>query len=257
MLRPDPVDVTIVVNGHREGLLAGPSIASMLAARREAVEQGLSVEVVAVLDKSDELTLEVFRQAGIRDLKIISTELGDPGLARNAGAQEASGRFVAYLDADDLWSFNWITAAFRFADEHHGPVIAHSEVNVVFGDVSNIWVHADSTAAGFDPSYLTIGNYWDAMCFTERRIMLEHAFIANNLKAGFGHEDWDFNNRTLLAGIPHRPVRDTVHFKRRRAGSQMARCSQNDVVPWITDIYSTRNSGVLGSGRPDAESRVA
>lgn len=240
MLKSDRHDVTIIVNGHREGLLAGPSISSMLEARAEAIRTGLSTEVVAVLDRSDDVTCEVFRQAGIEDLKIITTDYGDPGLARNRGAQEASGRYVTFLDADDLWGFNWISAAFRFADEHDQPIIAHSEVNVVFGEVNNIWVHADSASEGFDPTYLMVGNYWDAMSLTERRIMLEYPFVANNLKAGYGHEDWDFNNRTLLAGIQHRPVPNTVHFKRRRANSQMARCSQSDVVPWITDVYTCR-----------------
>ena len=232
------VDVSVVINAHREGLLAGPSIASMMEARANAEARGLSIEVIAILDRADMLTSNVFREAEIPGMRIVETDYGDPGLARNRGAEEAVGRYLTYLDSDDLWSFNWISEAHLFAKEHDGPVVAHSEVNIVFGEVSNIWVHADSASEAFDPSYLAIGNYWDAMCFTLREIMIEHPFKANDLKAGYGHEDWHFNNCTLLSGIHHRPVPNTVHMKRRRAGSQMARCSQNDVVPWITDIYS-------------------
>jgi hypothetical protein len=100
-----------------------------------------------------------------------------------------------------------------------------------------------------------VGNYWDAMSFTERRIILDYPFVANDLKAGYGHEDWDFNNRTLLAGIQHRPVPNTVHFKRRRANSQMARCSQSDVVPWITDVYASRAPGRRANGVGNSEPR--
>lgn len=230
-------DVSIVINAHREGLLAGPSIGSMMEARSHAEALGLKTEVIAVLDRSDRLTSTVFAEASVRGMRIVETDYGDPGLARNRGADEATGRYIAYLDADDLWSFNWISEAHRFVEAHDGPVIAHSEVNIVFGETSNIWVHADSASEGFDASYLAIGNYWDAMCFTLRETMLTHPFKANDLKGGYGHEDWHFNCVTLLAGIHHRPVPDTVHMKRRRAGSQMARCSQNDVVPWITDVY--------------------
>lgn len=231
-------DVTAIINGHREGLLGGPSIASFQEARAHAAANGLTTEAVIVLDRADALTLRVFQQADLAGARIFETDFGDPGLARNFAALRAEGQHVTYLDADDMWSFNWITEAHRFVSSQSRPVVAHSEMNIVFGDVSNIWIHADSDADGFDPTYLAIGNYWDAMCFTLRQIMLDHPFKANDLKAGYGHEDWHFNNATLLAGIAHRPVPGTVHMKRRRAGSQMARCSQNDVVPWITDVYT-------------------
>lgn len=236
-MRLQKIDVSIVINAHREGLLAGPSIASMIEAREHAEAHGLTTEVIAILDRADRFTSTVFAEAEVPGIRIIATDYGDPGLARNRGAEEGVGSYVTYLDADDLWSFNWITEAHRFLEAQDGPVIAHSEVNIVFGEVSNIWVHADSMAEGFDTSYLAIGNYWDAMCFTLRQTMLDHPFKGNDLKGGYGHEDWHFNNCTLLAGIHHRPVPDTAHMKRRRAGSQMARCSQNDVVPWITDVY--------------------
>ena len=237
-VKADSARITVVMNGHHEGLLAGPSIASYLEARAHAEANGLSIETVVVLDRPDDLTLRVFNEAVIADAQIFETDFGDPGLSRNFGAVRGTGMYVTYLDADDLWSFNWITEAHRFVEAQAKRIIAHSEMNIVFGEVNNIWIHADSEAEGFDPAYLAIGNYWDAMNFTHREIMLEYPFVQNDLKNGYGHEDWLFNNVTLLAGIPHRPVPGTLHMKRRRAGSQMARCAENDVVSRITDVYT-------------------
>jgi hypothetical protein len=236
-MKVDAAHITAVINGHREGLLAGPSIASYLEARTHAEANGLTIESVIVLDRPDALTMRVFQEADIPDARIFETDFGDPGMSRNFGATQGIAKYVTYLDADDLWSFNWITQAHQFVEAQNKRIIAHSEMNIVFGEIQNIWIHADSEAPGFDASYLAIGNYWDAMSFTHREIMLEYPFNQNDLKSGYGHEDWHFNNVTLLAGIPHRPVASTAHMKRRRAGSQMARCADNDVVPWITDVY--------------------
>lgn len=229
--------IVAVMNGHREGLLAGPSIASFLEAVQHAEDNGLTIQTVVVLDRPDDLTTSLFEEAALPGAQIILTDYGDPGLARNRGAEAGDGEFVTYLDADDLWSFNWITEAYRFVERYDNRVVAHSEMNIIFGEQHNVWIHADSEAPGFDPSYLAIGNYWDAMLFTQRSVMLDFPFMKNDLKEGYGHEDWHFNNVTYLAGIPHRPVPGTVHMKRRRGGSQMARCADSDVVPWQTEVY--------------------
>lgn len=41
---------------------------------------------------------------------------------------------------------------------------------------------------------------------------------------------WHWNVVTLRAGIPHRPVPETIHFKRRRTGSQMSLVVKNDAI---------------------------
>jgi hypothetical protein len=45
-------DVSIIVNGHREGLVAVPSIRSAALARACAVKVGIAVETIYVLDLS-------------------------------------------------------------------------------------------------------------------------------------------------------------------------------------------------------------
>ena len=55
-------------------------------------------------------------------------------------------------------------------------------------------------------------------------------YVKNDMKRRFGHEDWHWNEVTLSAGIAHRPVAGTVHFKRRRKASQSVLCESNDVI---------------------------
>jgi hypothetical protein len=163
---------------------------------------------------------------------------GDPALSRNRAVSVSEGLFVSFLDADDLWSENWLVEAHRFCVRSPRPVIAHSECNVAFGREPVLWLHADSESPDFEPDYLRVGNYWDAMSFADRDIYLEVPFRKNDISAGYGHEDWHWNCETLLRGFPHRPVPGTIHAKRQREGSQSAICNATGVVPWPNALES-------------------
>ena len=235
-------DVTAILTAHAEGKLAATSLVSFERAIAEARQAGLVVEGLIVLDRADASTRAQF--AGVEPrFRVIMTDEGDPGQARNAGVAAAEGRFVTFLDGDDLWSSNWIVLAYRLCAAEPDKVIAHSEVNIVFGVERHMWWHADSRLPGFDPTYLRIGNYWDAMSCAARALFQRFPFVANDLRLGFGHEDWHWNCVTLVAGIDHRPAIGTAHFKRKRPGSQMAKCNAISAAPWITPLTSYEWTG--------------
>ena len=228
--------ITAVMTGHREGLIAGPSLASFREAIDHARTFGLSIEPVIVLDRPDELTRAIFEEHGVLGARLVTTDYGDPALARMRGVAEGNGELVTFLDADDLWSFNWLTAACAFVCREGAKTIGHSELNIIFGGEKLIWLHADSTWPEFDFEYLRISNYWDALCVAARNVFESYPIHKNDLMAGHAHEDWHWNCLTYSAGYRHRPVPDTVHMKRRRAGSQSAHCNASDVVPWPTPL---------------------
>lgn len=236
--------VSTIITGHRENLLCGPSIRSYHQAAAYARNTGIQVEAHVVLDRPNDLTRAMFEQSGF-DEQIEIVNFGDPAASRNAGVQLAKGDFVTFLDADDLWSFNWIEAAYNFCQAQKERVVAHSELNVVFGGEQTIWAHMDSEAPDFEPGYLSIGNYWDSMCFTSRELLREFPFAVSDLKTGYGHEDWHWNNVTLYAGFAHRPVPETIHFKRRRPNSRLDECTKSDVVVYPTDITVYEKSEAL------------
>lgn len=246
--------VTAVMTAHDEGLLTGVSIASFCEARDHARSNGIEVEGMFIIDRGDDVTKDVVRQAAVPDVQIFETDFGDVSSARNFSVKRAQGDFITFLDGDDLWSVNWLTASTRYCLSQNKQIVAHSEANVIFGGAENLWFHADSEASDFDPMYLTINNYWDAMCFTSVDVFKKHPILGNQLAKGYGYEDWHWNCLTLLDGIPHRPVPDTLHFKRRRLGSLLGRSSERDVVIAHTEIY--KHSRELWSLRNRSKGKV-
>ena len=61
-------------------------------------------EIIAIDDGSTDGTLQVLEQIQDEKIKIYSYDNGGVSFARNKGINHATGEFISFLDADDLWS---------------------------------------------------------------------------------------------------------------------------------------------------------
>lgn len=224
-------DISIILTAHREGLLAGATGRSAQAAMYHAAQAGLTCETIVVLDRADILTGQILREIFGTRARFVETDYGDPGQARNQGVDEAQGICSAFLDGDDLWSENWLSAAWTLSAQRPDAVF-HSACNLVFGQRRLLFWHADSETELCERAYMSWLNYWDAMSFSRTRLYRDFPFKANDLKQGFGHEDWHWNAVTLAQGIAHKPVPGTMHFKRARQDSQMSRVARVNGIRW-------------------------
>lgn len=211
-------DISVVLTAHRVGLMAGVSARSVL----EAVEHvrqsiGKTAEVIVVLDRADELTTSVLK-ACFGSSALYETNEGDPGQSKLRGVERARGKYTGFLDDDDLWSFNWLTEAYKLV-ENNPDAVAHPQCNIVFGEVSHLWWHVDSEGAIYQAEYFAISNYWTSLSFARTEVYRRFPYKPNDLKLGFRFEDWHWNKVTLANGLVHKPVPNTVHFIRSRKDS--------------------------------------
>ena len=91
------VSVTAILTGHEEGRLSVPSIRSFWAAIEVAEKAGLQVEPLFVLDRSDALTDAVFDRLCCGRARILRTDFGDQGAARNRAVSDAKGEYIAFF----------------------------------------------------------------------------------------------------------------------------------------------------------------
>ena len=212
-------EVAAVVNLHREGESAVPSLVSAWRAVDQAQWAGIEAELMVVIDDPDEATVTVANRWSERwAARIVPIHVQDLGAARNAAVRAAQAEWIAFLDGDDLWGESWLATAFRRATSAPSDdrvEVWHPEVNVMFGAAQSLLHHIESTHSGFSAARLRLFNAWTALSFARRSTYVATPYPRNRLRDGFGYEDWSWNLEVLRRGGTHRVAPGTVHAIRR------------------------------------------
>ena len=228
------IDVTAVVNLHREGRAATPSLISAWRAINAVAAAGYIGHLMIVLDRADDETALLAKTWDERGAQLVSCNQGDLGSARNAAVASSDAEWFAFLDADDLWSENWLVNALKAAGEiptSNGPDVLHPAVNVIFGDHHSLLHHRSSDDPSFSWARFRLHNAWTALSFARRRDLAQLPFPRNTLDEGFGYEDWSWNMAVLDRGGRHHVVADTCHFIRRMDEPSLLSDSRNALRP--------------------------
>ena len=73
------IDVSVVLNMHRESLYLRPTLLSLHACALEAENNGLKVELICVFDRADTDTLNVFQETSLpafEKIKVTEIDVG-------------------------------------------------------------------------------------------------------------------------------------------------------------------------------------
>jgi glycosyltransferase involved in cell wall biosynthesis len=227
--------VAAILTAYAEGVMAGLSFRSLLDAVAVARADGIDVEVLVVLDNPTDATRTAFSEAEEHGAAVAEVSYADQGKVRNHAVGLTRAGHIAFLDGDDLWSENWLVDAYRMCVEGEGGadqdrVIGHPELNWFFENQQNLYFLPDQTDPAFDPALLRIANPWDALCLAPRAAYVEHPFAERAVADGYAYEDWHWMLETYRDGYVHRVVPETIHFKRRREGSQYVQARARSVL---------------------------
>lgn len=119
--------VSVVIPMYNSGKYITPTIQSVLCQTYN------NLEVIVVDDCSKDNSIEVVEGLAKDDARIrcISQEKnGGAAVARNRGIKEAKGRYIAFLDSDDLWT----------PDKIEKQLVLMKEKNAVFAYCAYDWV---------------------------------------------------------------------------------------------------------------------
>jgi glycosyltransferase involved in cell wall biosynthesis len=161
---PDAPEVSVVIpTRSRWHLLSSAALPSALE------QEDVELEVIVVDDGSQDETPARLAELGDPRLVVIRHDASrGVAVARNAGIRAARGRWVSFLDDDDLWSPRKLRAQVDSADAA-GAVFAYSAGggldaawNVIWCGCSNVMARADVVGelGGFDERLVQLAD-WD------------------------------------------------------------------------------------------------
>jgi glycosyltransferase involved in cell wall biosynthesis len=252
-------DLTLIVTAHNETLVCGPTMEAADIAVNAAHPAGYTVQAIIALDNATDETTEYFNQSDFDHWERWVMHEGDLGRVRNALVPRASGRFIAFLDADDLFSQNWLAdgvAALYAAEERGESAIVHPEVNVIFDGGKYLLQNVDQDSPLFTPHFLYVRNAYDSLCMSPREAHMEVPYVHRDIPNGLSYQDWQFAIETMSRGWKHVVVPDTIIFKRRRDVSLVTESNtRKSIVRSLPEMAIDRIRGLARSVRPTAASQ--
>lgn len=225
------IDLSIVVTAHSEGILLHKTLRSVFRSIEKLKKNRIKFEVIVHVDNGNEETLECLRKyANKEKIIIVENSFGSLSQSRNFAVSVAKGKYVSFLDGDDLISENWYLNALTILRENDEECIVYPESVLTFQDDNS---HVLTIQRKFDNSsedYLTIlsANLWGSVVMAKRETFLKVPYIV--MSDGYCYEDYAFNVQTLERNIPHLIAPKTVLFYRRSNNSMLAQANNNSLV---------------------------
>lgn len=101
----------------------------VLATVRSVLAQTVPVEVIAVDDGSPDQSVRLLRDSGL-PIRLIEQRNQGVAAARNTGAAAARGRWISFVDADDIWLPGKLQAQLELLHKTPGARMAYSAWHV-------------------------------------------------------------------------------------------------------------------------------
>lgn len=231
------IDLSVGITAHDEGYLIHKTIRCVLTCMEKVVEGGYNYEIIINVDRGDDVTVNYLkRYENDSRFLILYSDFGDLGLSRNNITKKAKGEFLAFIDADDLVSYNWYIEAIKYLKKVRKELILHPAKELIFGvDIKPVCcnIYNSFDKAG-DAMILAGCNRWTSTVVGWKKTFLSHPYMKTG--GGYGYEDYFFNTEVIADGIRHEIIDETVMFYRRKRVSLLSRSDADRVIQPYTKL---------------------
>ena len=175
---------------------------------QSALDQvGCEVELIVVDDGSTDNTAQIVRSFGARVRYVFQANAG-PAAARNAGIEFAQHEWIAFLDADDLWTSDKLSRQLKLAQDIDAQLVYSNTKNFGSDDVDELRSVPDEMPAGDVYHHLLLDNFVTLSSVLIRR---ETLISVDGFRTSYrGTEDWDLWLRLSSAGVEFHPIREPL-----------------------------------------------
>ena len=186
--------VSVIIPAYRAAKYLRATVESVLA-QTHSVD-----EIIIVNDGSPDDTLECAIDLAQLHKSIIVVDQPNQGVsaARNHGFSKSKGKFISFLDSDDLWDPNFISSSLSLIN--HGADISVAASYRFYnspGDTSDFFGPTSSFVDGFPSSLVRDNMIVPAMVLMKREIVKKVGLFADDSGAW---EDWDYWLRCVKSG---------------------------------------------------------
>lgn len=198
-------------------------------------------EMIIVDDCSTDNSATIIQEYAKKDIRIryLKTKCssGSPTLPRNMGIKEAKGRYIAFLDSDDLWLSNKLMSQIPlFKDDRVGIVYSYYEK-----------MNEDGKKKGRVVKSKPLHSYKSLLYGNEIGCLTAVIDVSKIGKCYFqyiGHEDYALWLSILRKGFVAKNVQQVLGYYRVRKVSVSS--NKLRVILWVWNIYRRSEKLALG-----------
>lgn len=123
--------VSVIIPTYNQGHLAAEAIGSVL------LQSIGDFEIIVVDDGSTDNTAQIVKKFDDSRISYIYKENGGLASARNVGISNAKGKYIAFLDSDDLYTENYLQIMTSCLEENKDFGLAYSMFTNIYKDGQN------------------------------------------------------------------------------------------------------------------------